>query len=140
MAYVEKADLKGLIPDEYLDEALDDDQSGLPDNGSWAGVAAAVADEIDGRLAARYATPVTPVPALIRAAAKVFALAILYRRRGSDDKTNPWAEQEKTWKDRLDKIGSGDEPLTHDAAAAVPSGSVISESSKTFEGSGRLMV
>lgn len=140
MAYISQADLKGMVPEEYLTEALDDDSSGVADTGMWDLVATAVDEEIDGRLAGRFEVPISPVPDVIKAAAKVLAANLLYKRRGVSDEVNPWTGDAKYWKEKLDRIGNGKEPLKHDADAANAPAVLIEEDAKTYPSNGDLMV
>jgi phage gp36-like protein len=139
MSYVEQSDLKGLIPEEYLTEGLDDDQSGVADTGVWPSVQQAVADDIDGRIGGRFATPLDPVPAIVKAAAKAIALMFVYRRRGVADDQNPWAKDGKAWQDKLDLIGEGKAPLVPSEEAA-DAGEVVNEAARSTESSGRMLV
>lgn len=142
MAYVEQTDLEGLIPAEYLSEGLDDTGDENADTSAvWAQIAQSVQDEIDGRVGGRYAVPFsTPAPAAIKAAAKILALWMVYKRRGVSGDSNPWESQAQSWLKKLDGIGAGDIPLTPDTVSAKPQGSVIVEDSKSYRESQLLMV
>lgn len=140
MSYVAQTDLKGLVPDEYLVGATDDEQSGAVDATVFAAIATAVDEDINGRLAAAYATPLSPVPDLVKAAAKVLVAYLLYARRGVADERNPWAEQAKYWRGKLDSIGKGEQALTHDQDKANAPAVLISEPARTHSAGGNLMV
>ncbi|MBI5817460.1 MAG: DUF1320 family protein [Verrucomicrobia bacterium] len=82
MDYVTQADLVGLIPSEFILEALDDDEDGAADADAWAAVLLEVHDAIDSVLSARHSTPfVAPLPKLVARAARYFAIEQLYGRR-----------------------------------------------------------
>ena len=139
MPYVTQSDLKGLIPDEYLGGALDDDGSGLPDPGVWDGISAAVDTEIDGRLKDHAASMAATAGAMLKAAATALALYIAYKRRGVANDANPWTDDAKRWQDRLDAIGKGEEQVS-DKGADPASADVVGEASKLYATSGQLMV
>jgi len=139
MAYILKSELKGLIPDEYLDGALDDDGSGLPDAGVWDGISTAVDTEINGRLKDKAAEMATAAGALLKAAATALAIYFAYKRRGVANDANPWADDAKRWQDRLDAIGKGDEQVT-DQGSDPASADIVGEDSRTCASSGQLMV
>jgi phage gp36-like protein len=141
MAYIAQSDLKGLIPDEYLDEALDDASPSGADSALWDAVYAAVEDEIDGRLAASYSVPIpAPIPDVLKAAAKVLACHLLYQRRGIAAEQNPWSKDADYWRKRLDAIGKGEAPLTYQIAKPAEQATLIEEESKTHSAGGHLMV
>lgn len=139
MAYILKTELKGLIPDEYLDGALDDDGSGIPDPGVWDGISAAVDEEINGRLKDKVAAMAASASSLLKAAARALALYFAYKRRGTSNDANPWADDAKAWQERLDAIGKGDEQVI-DQGADPAGADVVGEDSKTFASGGQLMV
>jgi len=140
MAYIVKADLKGLIPEEFLNAALDDDGAACADAGTWDAVADAVEDEINGRLAQTFAVPISPVPEVLKAAARAIAAYVLYQRRAVADEANPWSDQAKYWRDKLDSIGSGEEPLTYEAGRAKAPAVLIEEPARTHSAQGALLV
>ena len=74
---------------------------------------------------------VNPIPNVVLDCARVFAAELLYKRRGTADKENPWASQAKTLRDKLAAIVKGDEPLTPEIQRANPSVSVVTEPAKT---------
>jgi len=140
MAYLTKADLDGLIPPQFLLEALDDDQDGVEDVGLWDKIAQQAADAVDALLGQRYTVPFTaPLPPLVAQAARVFAASALYRRRGYTDDRNPWGKEAERLSVKLSRIGQGLEPLTPGADRAEDSVSIIVEQAKTYPGE-RLIV
>lgn len=140
MAYVTKADLDGLLPPQFMLEALDDNGDGAEDSGLWDKVAAQASSAVDALLGQRFDVPFSaPIPPLVSQAARVFAASALYRRRGMTADRNPYAKEEERLAAKLSAIGAGKEPLTPDADRAQDSISVISEDAKTYPG-GRLIV
>ncbi len=140
MSYVEQTDIEALIPADFLKQALDDDSDGEADSGVWDKVVAAVQDEIDGALGQKYSVPFTgTIPAVVKAAAKVLTLWSLYQRRGFNGAANPWETEAKRHRDKLDRIGRGDDPLTPDNLGKKPGGIVITEPAKTYDSGGNLM-
>jgi phage gp36-like protein len=141
MPYVIQSQLKGLIPDDFLVQALDDDQDGIADPGVWDQIVVGVSTEIDGLLAMKYPVPfANPAPAVVQAAALSLALWSLYARRGFDKDKNPWNEQANGVRKRLEAIGSGKMPLTPASENAGPPQQAITEPSRLFSESGRPMV
>jgi phage gp36-like protein len=139
-AYIEQSDVAGLIPADFLTEALDDNGDGAADSGIWDSALAAAQNEVDGRLGGLYTVPFSgTIPAVVKAATQTLSLWLIYKRRGVADAANPWAELAMKWLDKLDKIGSGKEPLV---AAVTPkvAGDVIGEDSKLFSEGGNLLV
>lgn len=138
--YVTQDQLKGLIPDEFLLQALDDDADGVADPGVWDSIVAAVSTEIDGMLAMKYPLPFPePIPAVVKAAALTLTLWSLYTRRGITDVKNPWDTQAKSVRARLVAIGKGIDPLTPTSIDAQQS-VAITEDSRLHSESGRPMV
>lgn len=138
--YVSQSDIEGLIPAEFLTEAMDDDGDGSEDTDIWTKCLTATQREIDGRLGGRYTVPFsTPIPAVVSAAAQTIVLYFIYKRRGVADDANPWAKQATDWFAKLDRIGKGEDPLKADVAPDVP-GDVVGEDAKLFSQNGNLMV
>lgn len=140
MPYVAKSDLDGLLPPQFLLEALDDNADGVEDAGLWDKVAAQAQDAVDALLGQRFAVPFAPpLPPLVSQAARIFAASALYRRRGFGADRNPFAKEEERLSVKLSRIGQGLEPLTPDVDRAQDSISVIEEPAATYP-AGRLIV
>jgi phage gp36-like protein len=140
MPYVLQSEIEADIPPAFLLEALDDDNDGAEDPGLWDKVAASVATEIDGTLGQRFTTPFTdPIPALVKQAAKIFALEKLYARRGTPEAQNPWAKQAAAIREKLTMIATGDEPLTPEINRAKPSVTAVTEPAKTTSATGGML-
>lgn len=114
MSYCVAADIEGLIPPEWLTEALDD--AGTGERTALADVLQAADDEIDAKLAGRYALPldlsntINGIAAKLRHMARYLAAEIAYGRRGLHERF-PWKEQMKQVRKALDAIEAGDLPL-----------------------------
>lgn len=149
MPYVTLAKLKAGLPAEITAQLLDDTGAGVPDAANWAAIAAAIQEEIDGRLGQRFAVPLDPVPAVIANAAFVLAAELLYQRRGFYGEHNPWTKRADSIRGTqgqpggqaglLDKIAAGEVPLTTETARARPSISAITEPAKTTSAAGNMM-
>lgn len=136
--YVLLGDLDGMIPGQFVIEALDDDGDGAADPGVWSAVARDVGQAIDGALGGRFAVPFgNPIPPVVVNAAKVFACEQLYIRRGKLDDKNPFTPRANAIRKQLAAIASGEEPLTPTIERAKPSVSVVSEPARTTSASGR---
>jgi phage gp36-like protein len=132
MAYIQLTDLKGKIPTDKLIQALDDNEDGAIDNDVWAQIQSDVQVEIDGFLGQRYATPfIDPLPAVVKSAARVFAIEAVYERRNLLSEKSPERVAAQNTRKKLAAIAAGDEPLAPEQQRAKPSGVVISEKSKT---------
>lgn len=137
--YFIMSDLAAELPGKFLIQALDDDKDGLADSEVFASIQSAVKNEIDGKLEQKYdvaqfgANP----PALVRSIALTLACETLYRRRGIDEKNNPYTQRAKDARKKLDAIAKGDQLLYPKAKKANQSGAVIGEDAKTVSTSGR---
>lgn len=132
MQYVEKVDLHGFLPPQFVVEALDDNGDGQVDEDSWAAVQKAAVQEVDGILGQRYKTPFKhPFPSIVTHAARIFAAEQLYARRGMAGDKNPWTARADEERKKLRLIAEGKAPLGPGFDRAKPSVSVISEPSKT---------
>jgi phage gp36-like protein len=147
--YVTLTKLKAALPAEITAQLLDDHGSGAPSPGVWDEVVAAVQAEIDGKLGMRYPVPLDPVPAVISHAAFVLAAEALYQRRNYHGDANPWtkrAEQIRGTQGQqggqpglLDRLASGEVPLTVQSRPARPAATAITETAKTTSGAGNLL-
>lgn len=131
--------LEAELPPQFLVQALDDDGDGLADPGVWDKVLDAVSTEIDGILGQRYPVPFqNPLPAVVVHSARVLALAMLHRRRGIEDKANPFAKTAQQALEKLQAIAAGKEPLTPEIQRQAPGVSIIGEKSKLQSSSGKI--
>lgn len=130
MPYVLLGDLRGKIPQKFLVQALDDDQDGEVDAGLWELVQAQAARAVDSRLGQRYEVPFADPPAIVLEAALIFACEGIYARRVGPDE-NPFMGMGNAMRGKLDKIGSGAEPLIPTLNRAKPSGGVIASPART---------
>lgn len=135
------------MPEQFTAQLLDDHQVGAADPSVWAEIVLAVEGEIDGKLAQRFALPLAePTPKLIVDAAFVLAAELLYQRRGYYDEQNPWTKRANTIRGTqgqqggqpglLDRIASGEVPLTIATPAARPPATAITEPSRLSSGYG----
>lgn len=133
MAYVELVDLKDKVPDRDLVQMLDDNKDGVVDADVWAQVQAGVQTEIDGTLGQRYEVPfAAPIPAVVKLAAKRFAIEAVYARRGLADEKQPFVVDANATRKVLQAIAEGKAALAPERQRANPSGVVISEPSRTY--------
>ncbi len=138
MAYITQDELAALVPDEWIQGSLDDDEDGSQDSGLWEKIIAAVDEDIDGRISPRYGPNVSPVPALIKAAARAIGASLLWKRWGRGDEHNPWSGEAERLQRKLDLIGEGKLSLT--AEDPDEGQDVIGEPIRTFSPTGKLMV
>lgn len=138
--YVLKSDITSRVPGVFLTQALDDDSDGIADAGVWDSIAVSAGDAVDGLLGGRFHIPFAePLPPIVTNAAQVFALEILYQRRGISPEQNPWAKQADDMRAMLRQIAKGAIPLAPDKKAANRPGTIIAEPSKTHDRQGRRM-
>lgn len=140
MSYFTKSDITIELPTEFLTEGLDDNADGAEDPGLWDALVASASRRVDSRLGQRYHVPFTgTIPALVKEAAIIFALDILYRRRGyGTEESNPWMTASIAMEKKLTRIGNDEEPLTPTKQEARPSVSAITEPARTTSHSGYL--
>lgn len=114
MAYTSQAEIEALLPPAFLTEALDDDRDASADSGLLDAVIQAAGDEIDGLLSPSYDVPFTdtPLPALVRSAARILTCEALWLRRGHSGDANPWTSRANDVRRRLEDAGRGDVALT----------------------------
>jgi phage gp36-like protein len=135
------ADLKGLIPLDFVVQALDDDGDGEADSGLFDSILEDTEREINGFCAQRYATPFSdPVPDLILDAAKILVGLRLYIRRGRSGDANPLTAEAKRIRTKLQAVADGTEPLEADRKPANAQAVAITEDSRIFSSEGNNMV
>ena len=153
--YVTLAQMKAALPVELTEELLDDSGSGVPDAANWPAIAARVSDEIDGKIGQRYTLPLSPVPVVLTNAAFVLAAELIYQRKNYHGEANPWFTRAQGIRGTLgqpggqagllDRIASGEQPLTPEINRAKPAAVAITETSRlvptrpTGEGRGHMM-
>ena len=139
MAYIDITDITSRLPETHLIEALDDDGDGVIDAGLWDQVAADAGEMVDGFLGQRFAVPFSdPLPAVVKFAARIFALEILYERRGMAGDDNPHTSLAKAMRNRLGRIADGEEPLAPGKKKAAGSVATITEPARTSSKDGNL--
>lgn len=140
MAYITKADLIASIADVRLAQALDDNRDGQEDNGLWAAISAEVDNFIGGYLDQAGISTIDPVPGRLKFAALRYAeYRLLFRSKLPDrakEVYDQWIKPAMAW---LERIATREESLAMESQGSV-SGAVISEPSRIYSESGRLMV
>ena len=142
MPYIVQSDLTPLIPEDWVGQALDDNDDGGEDAGLFTSIREAAEEAVNDVLSATYTVPIASPEnyPTIKRATRYEAARICYERRGFKDEKFPHF---KTWKmiwDKLEKIGAGDLPLGPGSGSndqlAKPRGTVITAPSKTYSTSG----
>lgn len=118
--YVSLTDLEAKLPAVHLVDAFDDNNDGIADRGVVDKACEQASEEVDAYLVGRYTCPIDEPNALVRRAALLFALSIVYERRGAEI-PGPLASDLKAVQATLGKIQ--DNELSLDAAAESASGS-----------------
>ena len=136
MSYVELEDVRAIIPEKWLTEALDDNSDGVID--AWDTVQLAACEAVDGILSTRFETPFVSPPKIVTKSARIFAAEICYQRRGVPESENPFTKQADALRKLLEQIARGDLSLSVDIERKKPSASIITEPAKTFSKLGQL--
>ena len=136
MSYILQSDLEGAVPPDFLVQALDDNRDGVID--AWDAVSAQACEAVDGVLGIRFAVPFSPAPAVVKRAARVFALELVYLRRGVKGDDNPWTAQADDIRKQLKAIAAGEMPLGPTINRQQPSVSVVTEPARTSSAAGHL--
>jgi phage gp36-like protein len=136
MAYAQLADLAGLVPAEFLTQALDDVNAGVIDDSLFAQIQTDVQDAIDAILGTRFPVPFVPdnngnLPAFVFNAAKKFTAEQLYKRRGIADDKNPWTHECDNLRALMKAMALGQAPLDPSLNRKDPSVSVVTQPMKT---------
>lgn len=100
------SDLEGELPRQTIVQALDDNGDGEPDASAWAGVLESVSRRIRDCFGG---DPPDRAKGACTYAERLFALEIIFRRRGFDSDRNPFAAQAKDAEARLRRIASGED-------------------------------
>jgi len=141
VSYVELSQIEGRLPRKHLLEALDDDDDGVIDQTAWELVQADVSLAIEGPLSARFGVPfAAPFPPAVALAARIFALEMLYIRRGTPKDQNPWTEHANAAREKLDKVGAGELSLQAAAREIEASVAAVTEPSRLHDPDGRIAV
>ena len=134
-------DLKGMIPLDFVVQALDDDNDGEVDPGLFESVLDDAEREINGFCDQRYAVPFSaPIPDLIVDAAKILVGLRLYIRRGRSGDANPLTAEAKRVRAKLQAIANGTEPLQAARKPANAQAVAITEDSRIYSTEGNNMV
>ena len=109
--YVFRADIAAEFDLEHLVAALDDNKDSIEDAGLFDALATAVDAQVQAHvdLVAARGLPVLPAT-YARQMAKTFMCALLFRRRGVEDGSNPFAKSETALREQVASIVSGDLP------------------------------
>ena len=141
--YITRQELLGEISQSMLDEALKDTKNAkLSADDVWLELHNSVADDIHWRIEPRVKVPFfSEVPSSVKRSARIFALEAIFKRRKVSPKDNPYTAMANELRERLNKIGSGEMPLSpileetsNDQAI------VISEPAKTTSSFGKLSI
>ncbi len=143
MSYITSEDLKGLIPPDWLAQALDDDDDGIEDLNRWQSISDAAHDAVNGSLSTSYGVPIAE-PSLypfLKHVTRYEAARVCYARRGFTKDGFPHQDMwEKAWS-QLTKIGEGKLPLGSQGGGETPRnkprGATIVSPAKTYSSGGR---
>jgi hypothetical protein len=140
VSYIVYADMKGLIPDEWLLQAADDNADGVED--AFEEARDLAEDDINAILSARYTTPIengSSIP-FLKSVTKYHTLEVLYARRGYSQDAFPHRATLKTFWDQLQAIGRREMELDPAKGASqqitTKPGFVIAGKAKTYSSNG----
>jgi hypothetical protein len=143
MSYAVQSDLTGLIPPEWVAEALDDNADGGADTGLFTEILTRAEKDINGILSTSYAVPIASPESypFLNTVATYEIARLFYARRGYQGKEGfPHYDAWKSAWDKLNRIGAGKEPLGPGAGSndllAKPRGSIITGPAKTYSSGG----
>ena len=128
MSYITQALIEAQIPAPSLLEACDDTKSGDWTAETVATLAAIIAGadaQVDSFLSGLYTVPLSPVAPVAKEASLIFACETIYKRRLAPDEKNPFTERARIWRERLQKIGDGEMPLSTATGSASNIGAAI---------------
>ena len=125
MAYITLSQLYGELPEAVITDALDDNRDGAVDSGVVDLVLDGASQAVDAFLLSRYSVPLATPNALVKRAAKVFALEMCYSRR--EIKNFPLAGEAKLLRERLQLIAIGQLNLDASAVPVNSPGSALTE-------------
>ena len=137
MAYVRLSDLAGLVPSEFLTQALDDTNAGTINDDLFNQIAADVSAVIDGYLGTRFSVPFIPdpvsglYPPFVFNAAKKLLAEQLYKRRGVADDKNPWAAECGQLRTMMKAMALGEAPLDPEINRQDPTASIVTQPMKS---------
>jgi len=138
--YFTRAELEGKVPTQFITQALDDNGDGVEDDGAFDTLCTNISNDVDALLSPLFDVPFAdPFPVLINQAARTFAAAELYRRRGVEDQRNPFAKDARDLSAKLTRIVQKQEPVPKDFPVSVPTVSASTERCKTVSQAGILM-
>lgn len=112
MPYFTRTDIESEIPPADLVALLDDEHDGAEDTGLYTALAARAEARVNAILQRRYSLPFATVPLAVAEAAILSLCAGLYRRRGTKDGDNPFAEREQSAMQFLKDAASGQTDLS----------------------------
>jgi phage gp36-like protein len=135
VSYFTRAALETIIPPAFLVEALDDDGDGVEDSGLYDSLAAEAEAAVDEFISRRYSVPISPVPAMVANAAKIFAAEMLHQRRGQYGEKNPFSARANAHRTTLEMIATGDITFGPTTAPAKSPISIVTEASGTVPAS-----
>lgn len=128
MSFFTQTDLEGLIPPDWLTEALDDDANGTQDAftaaQSWA------EGRIKAKLGPRYGLPLPSndvIDAVLKDIAIMLGVKACYARRPSVKISEDLATDIRRAQDDLAKLASGTHPLSAGLEPIKPPAVIISE-------------
>jgi len=114
-----------------LNDALDDDGDGSPDEGLLDRIIAAAQLAVDGFLEGRYLVPLSPVPSLAKEATLIFVCEKIYeRRRQGPDETNPFSKRANDFRAELKAVSDGEKSIAATLKPAFSPGAIIGKPSR----------
>lgn len=118
------------ISNTQLDAFTDDDGDGVADPGVLDLVIGIASNAADAYVASIYQTPfVGYIPSKIKDSTLIFACEMLYQRRLAPEEKNIFKPQADLWRQVLQTIGAGQQPLDANVSRKITPGFAIVQDS-----------
>jgi phage gp36-like protein len=127
MAYCNQSDIEAEIQPSDLIGLTDDSNTGFINTTILDSIIANASSYIDGKIGNIYATPVSPIPAIVKDCCIRIACYRLYRRRLAPGEKNNFDNDFKDAMTTLNMINNGEYHLDLDPKRAFPQGAVVRE-------------
>jgi phage gp36-like protein len=121
MAYTTTEAIQAKVPGPVLNDALDDNGDGLPDEGLLDQIIANAADAVDAMICNRVTLPLIEAPASVRNAALWFAVEEIYGRRQAE-MPKDFATAIKAARGWLGAVRDGEQQLDANAPVTLKAG------------------
>ena len=127
MAYCSQSDIEAEIQPSDLIALTDDLGTGTVNNTILNQIIQNASDYLDGKISNIYATPINPVPSVVKDMCIRITCYRLYRRRLAPGEKNNFDDDFKDAMTTLNQINNGEFHLSAAPARIFPQGAVVTE-------------